>query len=186
MTLSTYSASRPNNVGKYGLANDRKLGESWEARFIDIARLFGWDGWQFAQKKGPAFSDGTRTYISPDVWLLRRGDKQYACEIKHKTPTQYGCYGFEVYRANSLVELATYYKNEFGPVIPIYVIHDHKGNRDNTRNVIHDWTAQYITQLQNEIVSTATSKTYKSGQVVDAPINYYSVKSFRPLLEFLI
>lgn len=101
------------NIGKD--PGDRKLGEYWEDQFCEIARAYKWEAWPFQRKKGATFTDQKgRRYICPDVWILRRGNRQYACEIKHKNQARNGCYGFEKYRADSLIALEADYSNQFG------------------------------------------------------------------------
>ena len=92
------------NIGKD--KDDRAIGECWEDTFCAMCKSRGWEVEAFQRKRGATFMrDGVR-YICPDVWILKRGDRQYACEIKHKTISSKGFYGFEVYRAESLLSLS--------------------------------------------------------------------------------
>lgn len=186
MTQSTYSE---NNVGKHGNASDRRLGEYWEAQFITMCKDIGWEAWPFAKKKGPAFYDPEtkETFISPDVWILRRGDRQYACEVKHKCPTKTGAYGLEKYRADSLLSLGRLYRNQFGPVTSLYVIHNHalSGGRDCKINNILHWQAQTLETMQQNISGTWRGPTYWAGGVIEAEIHYYKTEIFIPAVYFL-
>lgn len=191
MTQSASSVSlRPSRNGHcQNHQADRTLGEYWEDELVRIARLFGWEAWAFSRKKGSTFTDEkNQRYISPDVWMLRRGAVQYACEVKHKNPTAQGMYGLEVYRADGLVLLGEKYQNEFGRVLPLYVIHDwtNNGNRDSKRNVLDDWVCESIFALQPYISGTHNGATYYHESVVTRPINYYEAARFQPLKKWLL
>ncbi len=177
-----------NRVGIHGNASDRALGDKWEQEFIGIAALFGFDGWQVSKIKGPVLTHNGRRYISPDVWILRRGDKQYACEVKHKAPTKKDSIGLEEYRAESLMSLQRNFTNEYGGVVALYVIHDwaFNGDRSATRNIIHHWRAQRMDELQNHIIGPFPGLTYYGGELQNKLINYYHVARFESLLTFLI
>lgn len=178
----------PSNVGIHGNTADRAMGDRWELEFISIAELFGFEGWQVSRLRGPTLVWRGRRYISPDVWLLRRGDRQYACEVKHKSPNRHGSYGLEQYRADSLMTLQAHFVNEHGPVTSLYVIHDwsYNGNRDNDRNIIHHWRAQRLDEIQQHIIGPFEGKTYYNGTVCTKKINYYQSSRFVPLLDFLL
>lgn len=181
-------SSMPNRVGAQGIVADRALGTSWEQQFIHMAELFGFEGWQVSKLRGPTMEWRGRRYISPDVWLLRRGDLQFACEVKHKSPTALGSYGLEVYRAESLIDLQQHFVNQYGGVTSLYVIHDWSRNADraSTRNVIHHWCAQRMDVLQQHILGPFVGKTYYNGAVCERPINYYTTSLFVPLIGFLV
>lgn len=181
-------SNTPSAVGVYGNVADRALGERWEQEFIGIAALFGFEGWQVSRLRGPTLVWRGRRYISPDVWLLRRDNRQYACEVKHKSPNKHGSYGLEDYRASGLVTLQAHFTNKHGGVTSLYVIHDwaYNGNRADSRNVIHHWRAQRIDLLQQHIIGPFVGDTYYNGQVCRKPINYYRTSHFVPLLDFLI
>ena len=177
------------NIGKD--PHDRQLGEYWEDRFCDIARTYGWQAWPFQREKGSTFTDTNgRQYICPDVWILRRGDRQYACEIKHKHQAQNGCYGFEKYRVDSLLALEQFYSNQFGHVEALYIVHNwaKAGGKYVEQNREGDWHAQLLRVCeQNKRVSK--SHTLYDGVVTEeeVPIHYYlnPFKSFLPLKHFL-
>lgn len=177
------------NIGKD--PNDRRIGEYWEDCFCDIARTYGWEAWPFQREKGATFTDGAgNRYICPDVWILRRKDKQYACEIKHKTQARNGCYGFEKYRVDSLLMLEEKYQNQFGAVIALYVVHNwaRAGGKNSRENRESDWHAQLLhTCEDNKTVSK--SKTLYAGEVTEEPvvIHYYHnpFRTFQPLAYFL-
>lgn len=181
MTQSTSSVS---NIGKATNAVDRSLGERWEDNFIQLAKPYGWEGWRFAKIKGVTFLFEGYTFVSPDVWILRRGDKQYACEIKHKSPARNGCYGLEVYRYSSLIDMGRIYHNEFGKVTPLYVIHNHElnGGRYGTENLIEHWCAGDLMTIPHTM---STSETYYGGKVITTQINYFHCSKFLPLLSFI-
>ena len=175
-------------VGADGNARDRRLGEYWEDRFCEIATTFGWEAWPFQRKRGSTFKSpaGTR-FICPDVWILRRGERQYACEIKHKDACALG-YGFEEYRAQSLMDLEAEYTNQFGPVIALYVVHNHAraGGKWAKTNRLSDWTAQRLHILE-ESHTPGMCPTYYAGKVTDhkVPIHYYHTSLFGPLEDWL-
>jgi hypothetical protein len=177
-----------NHVGLHGNSADRTLGEQWELEFISIATLFGYEGWQVSKLRGPTLMWQGRRYISPDVWILRRDNRQYACEVKHKSPNKHGSYGLEEYRANSLINLQQFFTNQFGGVTSLYVIHDwsNNGNRNDKRNIIHHWRAQRLDELQKHIMGPYMGDTYYNGIVCRKPINYYATRHFAALLDFLI
>jgi hypothetical protein len=170
---------------------DRELGEFWEDRFCDITRRYGWEAYPFQRKRGAMFvADNGERYICPDVWILRRGDRQYACEIKHKAQAQNGCYGFEKYRADSLLALEAAYTNAFGPVEALYIVHNWAmaGGKYVTENRERDWHAQLLRVCEeHKIVSMC--KTLYGGAVTEEAvvIHYYKnpFKLFAPLKHFL-
>lgn len=183
-------------VGKDGNASDRKLGEFWEDRFCDLARRYGWEAWPFQRKKGATFTDdsGVR-YICPDVWILRRGAMQYAVEVKHKTVSRrFGGYGFESYRADSLLALQRDYTNRFGGVVSLYSVHNwyvaggESGKLDKSEYAQREdtWFCQRLDLLQNNAI-LSSEVTYYNGAVTrdPVPIWYYPHSLFIPLVEFL-
>jgi len=177
------------NIGKD--PNDRQLGEFWEDRFCDIAHSYGWEAWPFQREKGATFVDASgRQYICADVWILRRGDKQYACEIKHKTQAQNGCYGFEKYRADSLLALEQFYSNQFGHTEVLYIVHNwaKAGGKYVEENRENDWHAQFL-RICEYHKKVSKSHTLYNGAVSEEPvvIHYYPnpFKLFLPLRHFL-
>ena len=178
------------NIGADGNDKDRTLGEYWEDVFIEIAKSFGWEAWAFNRVKGATFTDeqGNR-YISPDVWILRRNTKQYICEIKHKNLAKNNCYGFEVYREESMLCIEKEYSNDFGNVIALYVVHNHdlaggKYTKDN--NALH-WHAGELLELSQLGYEGNPQQTYYNGSVTEEPvrIKYYPYKLFRPIQYYL-
>lgn len=179
-----------NNIGKDGIQKDRALGEYWEDQFIDIAHRYGWQAWPFNRINGATFQDekGDR-YICPDVWVLRRGIQQYICEIKHKNLAKNGCYGFEVYREESMLAIEANYRNEFGGVVALYVVHNHDlagGKWEKKSNILH-WHAQHLQDLSRVGREGQPVHTYYNGERSDVPvpIKYYPYRHFRPLPYFL-
>lgn len=177
-----------NNIGKD--PQDRSIGEYWEDCFCEIANRYGWEAWPFQRKRGANFEyEGTR-FICPDVWILKREHKQYACEIKHKNQTRGGCYGFEEYRANSLLKLEQEYSNQFGNVIALYVVHNwaRAGGKHRKENREDDWHAQTL-KICEDTKKTGWSKTLYNGKVTLEPvkIHYYinPWRNFKPLRFFL-
>lgn len=184
MTIT--SLQETGNVGARGNGVDRQLGDSWELKFIAIAELFGWKCKHTARLIGPTFEHNGRRFIAPDV-TIQKGSRRYACEVKHKNPTQSGRYGLEVYRADGLADFEQHYRDKTGRVTSIYVIHDwtDNGTGESSANDIHHWKVQFISVLQNHIFGPYDGPTYYNGQLVEKPINYYSVGMFDPLLKFL-
>ena len=178
------------NIGADGNGNDRALGEYWEDCFIEIAKRYGWEAWPFNRVKGATFTDeqGNR-YISPDVWILRRNIQQYICEIKHKNLAKNDCYGFEVYREDSMLNIEHNYSNEFGTVIALYVVHNHDmagGKHTKDNNVLH-WHAGKLLELSQLGYEGNPQQTYYNGSVTQEPvrIKYYPYKLFRPIQYYL-
>lgn len=178
------------NIGKDGNGRDRAIGEYWEDRFIEIAKSYGWEAWPFNRMKGATFEDeyGNR-YVSPDVWVLRRYTKQYICEIKHKNLARNGCYGFELYREESMLKIERNYSNEFGPVVALYVVHNHdlaggKYTRDN--DPLH-WHAAKLSVLALEGHEGAAQHTCYNSKVSEGRVRmkYYPYRLFRPIQWFL-
>lgn len=174
------------NIGKD--PNDRNIGEYWEDRFCELAKVYGWEAWPFQRMKGSTFEFNGKRYVCPDVWLLRRSGKQFICEIKHKNAARNGCYGFELYRQESMLGLESEYENKFGSVIALYVVHNHDiaGGKYVRVNRERDWHAQALRILSNEAMS-GLSKTLYNGQVTktEYPILYYPITLFEPLVNFL-
>lgn len=185
--MTSYPFSASNNVGKRGNPRDRAVGNYWEGAFIRIAELFGWRGWQLTPRYGPTLKghDGG-TYITPDVWLMR-DERQLGVEIKHKTVTRFNCYGLEVYRADSLVKLNTFYRNQHGSARALYVIHDWQlgDGFDSDRSLFQHWRAAWVVDLQAHITRVAEGDTYYKGAVTRRPIQYYPTTVFAPLTTFL-
>ena len=174
-----------NGIGRDGVKQDRKLGEYWENEFIKIVKAWGWEAWAFSQKRGPSFRDALgNSYISPDVWVLRRGNKQYAVEVKHKTVASNGCYGFELYRQESMLQIESNYTNQYGGVVALYVVHNHAmaGGKFERKSKIEHWHVQRLRRLA-KIAKSGMSKTYRRSQVTDdeVPIMYYPFSAFVPL-----
>lgn len=168
--------------------NDRSIGEYWEECLCEIAREYNWEAFLFQRQKGATFAHGNKQYICPDVWLLKRGERQYACEVKHKRPARNGCYGFEQYRAESLLALSANYSNRFGSVEVLYVVHNWEltGGKYIRQNKEPDWQVQLLSACEaNKRVSK--SHTLYNGAVSKTPvvIHYYPEKLFVPLGHFL-
>jgi len=169
--------------------NDRKIGEFWEDEFCKMARRYGWEAWPFQRRKGEAtFEFEGKRYVCPDVWILRRNEKQYICEVKHKNAAKNGCYGFELYRQDSMLELESDYYNQFGSVEALYVVHNHDaagGKYEKTNNENH-WHAQRLRLLSENAVA-GKSRTLYNGKVTDeeVPILYYPLTLFMPIVIFL-
>lgn len=174
------------NIGRD--PNDRNIGEYWEECLCDIARAYDWEAYLFQRQKGATFEYDGRQYICPDVWLLRRGEHQYACEVKHKNPARNGCYGFEQYRADSLSALEADYTNKFGRIEVLYVVHDwsQAGGKHIKQNRECDWQVQLLSVCE---INKRVSKSYTlySGAVSEKPvvIHYYPEKLFVLLSHFL-
>lgn len=178
------------NIGKDGNERDRKLGEYWEDRFIEIAKGYGWEAWPYNRIRGATFMDKAgNVYVSPDVWILRRGDRQYICEIKHKNLARNGCYGFELYRESSMLAIEANYSNQFGGVKALYVVHNHDlaGGKWSKANNLSHWCAQYLQELALVGFLGRPVKTYYNSQVSSEPvqIKYYPCQHFRSLQFFL-
>jgi len=172
------------NIGKD--PRDREIGEYWEDCFCDMARRYGWEAWPFQRENGATFTDDSgNRYICPDVWILRRGSEQYACEVKHKTQARNGAYGFEKYRVDSLLALEKSYD---APVL--YVVHNwaKAGGKHVRENREEDWHAQLL-QVCEANKTVSTSKTLYDGGVTGEPviIHYYRnpFRIFKPLAYFL-
>lgn len=136
------------NIGKD--PNDRKIGEHWEDVFCEMARARGWEAWPFQRKRGPMFSFFSKKYICPDVWILKRAERQYAVEIKHKNPARNNCYGFELYREESLLSLQKDYSNQFGKVVSLFAVHDWSkaGGKFAVNNNPSHWLLQRLDYLE--------------------------------------
>lgn len=175
-----------NNIGAD--PNDRKIGEYWEDEFCKMARRYGWEAWPFQRRRGATFEFNGKSYVCPDVWILRRNDKQYICEIKHKNAAKNGCYGFEQYRQDSMLGLESDYQNQFGGVEALYVVHNHDaaGGKYNTVNNEAHWHAQRLRFLADNAVE-GKSKTLYNGEVTEeeVPIFYYPLTLFVPVALFL-
>ena len=179
-----------NNIGKDGNATDRSLGEFWEDVFIKMARSYGWRAWAFNRAKGATFRDGNgKQYISPDVWILRRKAEQYVCEIKHKNLAKNDCYGFEVYREESMLSIEEDYQNQFGGVIALYVVHNHDlaGGKFVKQNNINHWHAGELKELAERGYEGRPQKTYYNGEVTTETvrIKYYPRQIFLPIQFYL-
>ena len=168
--------------------DDRAIGEYWEDTFCGMCRSRGWEEQEIQRKRGSTFiSNGVR-YICPDVWILKRQDRQYACEIKHKTVSVKGFYGFELYRSQSLLSLQRDYSNQFGGVTSLYVVHNWamNGDKRNGNNHMGHWFAQRMDFLDTH-KEMGESKTLYNGHVTEnpVPICYYHVRLFQRLTDFI-
>lgn len=177
-------------IGNDGNKSDRALGEYWEDRFIEIARSYGWEAWPFNRVRGATFRDMSgNQYISPDIWLLKRKKKQFICEIKHKNAAKNGCYGFELYREESMLSIEDNYQNRFGRVEALYIVHDHDlagGKNELENNVLH-WHAERLLLLSKKGYEGQPQLSYYNGVVSDKPmrIKYYPRRLFQPIRNFL-
>jgi len=178
------------SIGADGNGRDREVGEYWEDVFVSMAKRYGWRAWAFNRKKGATFQDADgNTYISPDVWILRRGAKQYVCEIKHKNLARNHCYGFELYRESSMLAIERGYSNEFGGVEALYVVHNHDlagGKWEKDNNTLH-WHAARLGLLSEVGHLGKPQHTYYNGELSEEPvaIKYYPYEYFRPIEFFL-
>jgi len=175
-----------NNIGKD--KNDRSIGEYWEDVFCDMARGFGWRAWPFQRVRGATFEFNGNRYVCPDVWILKKADKQYICEIKHKNLSRGHEYGFEEYRQISMLSIEAEYQNQFGGVAALYVVHNHDlaGGKYGRENNIMHWHAQLLKILAAS-ARASMSKTLYNGNVTqeEVPIFYYAYRYFRPIEFFL-
>ena len=177
-------------IGADGNPSDRGLGEYWEDRFIEMARAYGWEAWPFNRLRGSTFRDKAgKRYVSPDVWLLKRKTKQFICEIKHKNLARNGCYGFELYREESMLSIESNYRNQFGSVEALYVINNHDlagGKNEKENNILH-WHAERLSRLSKGGHEGQPQFTYYNGKVSAQKmrIKYYPYKMFRPIRDFL-
>jgi len=174
------------NIGRD--QNDRKIGEFWEDMFCEIARKYGWEAWPFQRMRGATFEFNSRRYICPDVWILKRNERQYICEVKHKNAAKNGAYGFELYRQNSMLAIERDYTNQFGGVVALYVVHNHDvagGKYARINNIAH-WHAQRLRLLSENAVA-GKSKTLYNGNVTDSEVDilYYPLTVFEPITKFL-
>lgn len=179
------------NIGVDGIKADREVGEYWEDQFIDMAKRHGWEAWPFNRLKGATFQDEFgNTYVSPDVWLLRRNHQQYICEIKHKNLARNNCYGFEIYRESSMLKIEANYSNQFGGVEALYVVHNHDlaGGKWVKENSILHWHAGLLRLLADRGHRGQPQYTYYNSEVSDEPVQmkYYPYRYFRPIEFFLV
>lgn len=168
--------------------SDRKLGESWERNFCDLASRFGkcFTPHQIGRSQSAAawYRDDNNKwnhYTLPDITIWTAPGEHH--EIKHKAPTAWGAFGLEEYRLNSLVRFALETRQ-----LVMYTIHDHSrcGGRYSTINRIDDWITADVLTLANSIYHTqANGTSWVNGKRrEDVAIHYWKIDAFMPIYKF--
>jgi hypothetical protein len=165
------------------LDSDRKLGEYWERQFCFLAGNHGFAFTRNQANKAEAAlawerrADGKwDTYTLPDVSFWTTPGQHH--EIKHKSPTRYGCYGLEKYRFDALI----WFAGTTGQPV-FYTIHDHalSGGRDCTFNSIEHWRTASVTFLADNIQQTSFGSSWVDGVRKSVLIHYWPTSLWKPL-----
>ena len=153
-------------------SEDRRIGYYWEERFSEILIQFGLS----SDKSTPWDAD-------LEVWDIY--GSPFKAQVRHKEPFRWSdiglCYGYERYRIDKdMEEINRGY-------ISIYVVHDYSHfGKYSEINRLEDWYAQYIEQLNENIVKEVLGWTYYGGQYLRLPICYWQLTQFKPLNDILI
>lgn len=160
----------------------RELGNYWSQNFAKMMnRWYGVHKFDKAPSPIITLPNGARIILA-DVLLLEKDGENYYCEVKHKSPTRFHCYGLEEYRFGSLQRLQEYVKAKV-----LYVIHDHSlnGGRDNPYNDINHWRVADIPLLTHSPHTCSPGPSLIDGQrKTGVPIYYWVITLWSPLQEY--
>ena len=128
--------------------SDREKGQYWEKCFCNLAGRFGFVFTPLQiGRNGSAVAyelkNGSWNYFTlPDVTIWSSPSQHH--EIKHKSPTNDGCYGLEVYRFDALMKFYNLTKQKV-----MYTIHNHSlnGGTNNRDNYLEHWFTVDISNL---------------------------------------
>ena len=162
------------------LESDRKLGALWERKFCELAAHFGrvFTAHQL-NRLGAACAAGlgVNHLLLPDITLWSAPGEHH--EIKHKAPTELGCFGLEQYRFAALLQFARLTGQRV-----FYTIHDHSraGGRTATVIRLEDWVESEVRSLEGQ-QELAWGLSWVNGESKRVPICYWSAKLFAPLAQ---
>jgi hypothetical protein len=161
------------------LERDRGVGAFWEARFCEMARLYGhyFTPHQFERERAASVYGPNRArLILPDITIWSGEGEHH--EVKHKAPTAHDSFGLEAYRFDSLVAFAGITGE---PVY--YTIHNHAlaGGFEATENHIDHWVQCEVTALAEMPRLTARGRSWVNNKVAEVEIHYWPMNFFSPL-----
>jgi len=162
---------------------EREIGDYWSQQFADMMNV--WFGvHKFDKAPSPLITlPNMQKVILADVWLLEKQNENYYCEVKHKAPTRFNCYGLEEYRLQSLLTLQNYVKG-----IVLYVIHDHSlnGGVHNKENNIDHWKCIEANELDKTYENRSWGKSLVNGELKRVPICYWNCNMWILLKEYFL
>lgn len=169
------------------LQSDRKLGETWEKNFGQLAIRHGLTvtAHQIGRSESASAwysEDGKKRHvILPDVVVWSFPGQHH--EIKHKNPTRRGEFGLEAYRFDSL---RWFQKTTKQPVFYSIHNHDFSGGRDGTENRLEHWVTASISMLDGVWArEDENGYSYCNGQKIKTKILYWETNLFVPLAGVL-
>ena len=173
-----------NGVHCGNVKNDRALGELWESNFCQllpegcVCDLHQKDRTSSAVLRVVELESIDRGITSPDVTVYWGSSVVSHHEIKHKNPTQYGCFGLEEYRVKSLLEFMQLSGQDV-----YYTIHDHalSDGRYGKVNDIRHWFTRSLSVLLKDVQGKCCSPSYRNGKKTDELIYYWDRSQFAAL-----
>lgn len=162
--------------------SDRKLGETWEKNFGQLALRHGLTvtAHQIGRKQSASawyFENGQKRHvILPDVVVWSFPGQHH--EIKHKNPTRRGEFGLEVYRFDSLRWFQSVTKQ---PVFYTIHNHDRSGGRDGKENLLEHWVTASVSILDRTWTREAEGNSYCNGKTIQTKSLYWETDLFVPL-----
>lgn len=163
------------------LSGDRRTGQSWQDRFCRMSERHGCvcEDKQKSKDVAAVASFEGRKLILPDIQLCKNGVTVLP-EIKHKSPTNHGQYGWEEYRLSDCVE----YARQSGLQV-IMAIHDWSlaGSKENEINDISHWRWADVIEMDRQFdYRNPEGKTWRAGKPCTTPVLYWNTSRFLPLL----
>lgn len=164
---------------------DRALGKLWEIGFCNLAARFNrvFTPHQIGRPKSAAaykYYNGWHPLTLPDVTVWSAPTEHH--EIKHKCPTDSGCYGLEEYR---IIALKWFADETQHPVF--YTIHNHGGDRDARINRPRDWFSANVNELwdarSDGRAVKATLASYVAGKRKTVVGWYWPIGLWHPLVS---
>lgn len=170
-------------------ASDQQLGHLWERQFCQLAMQYRKSftphqiGHDMSATWYRPIASGVYPALLPDVTVWTAPGEHH--EIKHKNPTNSGCYGLEQYRLEALLAFRAETKQ---PVL--YTIHDWQlANAPTSRatmpNHIAHWVTVDVVVLQDYItaehLSTQSFPTYVNGRKTIRPGYFWPITLWQPL-----
>lgn len=164
---------------------DRAIGEYWEREFCKMASQYNktFTPMQIGRAKSAQaygmVNGKWNNYTLPDVTIWTFPGEHH--EIKHKNPTDRGCFGLEQYRFDAL----RWFASETSQQV-MYTIHNHdlSGGKDSTVNNINHWVTANVIALDGNWTGTNWGYSWVGGIKKRVPIHYWDASLWIKLNQF--
>lgn len=172
---------------------DRAIGSFWEKKFAIMMVEHGFlVSMHQYRKEGSAIATcrlngAIKTFTLPDtsVWDAPGFD----CEIKHKDPTNSGCFGLEEYRLEALVDFAGRSGREVHYTIHNYALcpgETRLERKNYAQNHISHWVTVHVMKLWEMRTDPVRMPSYVNGKKKDGvPTYLWPIDIWQPLNEYL-